>query len=98
VAVQNAALKREIGSLIVSYQNSDMLSHTIFELSPRDDDRLLGDAQIGAVSAWALDLLLRAYEAQKSDAAFEFYESLTDMPKAGTLRGQILKRQVCSLS
>ena len=71
-----------------------MLSHTIFELSPQDDDRLFGDALIGTVSPWALDLLLGAYESQKLDAAFEFYELISKIPKAGTLRGQILERQV----
>jgi len=93
-AVESVALKRDIGYLIVSFKNSIMLSHTIFELSPRDDDRLFGDAKIGTVSMWALDLLLGAYEAQKSDAAFKFYESIADMPKAGTLWGRILERQV----
>jgi len=94
MAVQNAALKRDIRSLIFSYQNSIMLSHTIFELSPRDDDRLFGDALIGTVSSWALDLLLGAYESQKSDAAAEFYDSIANIPKARTLRGCIFERQV----
>ena len=71
-----------------------MLSHTIFELSPRDNDRLFGDALIGTVSPWALDLLLGAYEAQKPDAAFEFYEAITDITKAWSLRGRILEWQV----
>ena len=71
-----------------------MLSHTIFELSPRDDDRLFSDALIGTVSSWALDLLLGAYESQKSDAAAEFYDSIAHIPKAGTLRGCIFERQV----
>ena len=94
MAVQNAALKRDIRSLIFSYQNSIMLSHTIFELSPRDDDRLFGDALIGTVSSWALDLLLGAYESQKSDAAAEFYDSIADIPKARSLRGCIFERQL----
>lgn len=71
-----------------------MLSHTIFELSPRDGDRLFGDVLVGTVSPWALDLSLGAYEFQKSDAAAEFYDSIADMPKAGILRGQIFERQV----
>ncbi len=93
-AVNKAASKRDIRALIFSYENSTMLSHTIFELSPRNDLRLFGDALIGTVSPWALDLLLGAYEAQKLDAAFEFYESISNIPKAGTLRGQILERQM----
>ena len=71
-----------------------MLSHTIFELYPRDGDRLFGDALVGTVSPWALDLLLEAYEARKSDAAAEFYNSIASVPKAGILRGQIFERQV----
>lgn len=85
---------KDIGSLIVSYDDSMMLSQTIFELSPRDDDRLLGDALIGTVSPWALDLLLEAYESQKADAAAEFYDSTTYISRAGILRGRIFERQV----
>ena len=94
MVVESVALKRDIGNLIVSFKNSIVLSHTIFELSPRDDDRIFGEAQMGTVSPWTLNLLLEAYEAQQSDAAFEFYESITDMPKARTLRSRILERQV----
>jgi len=98
MVVNRAAMKRDIGTLIVSYENSIMLLHTIFELSPRDGDRLFGDALIGTVSPWALDLLLAVYESQKSDAAADFYGSIANMPKAGTLRGRIFEQQVLNIS
>ena len=93
-AVDRAASNRDIGTLVVSFQDSIMLSHTIFELSPRDDDRLFGEALVGTVSPWALDLLLGAYERQKSDAAAELYDSIAYMPGAGGLQGRIFERQV----
>lgn len=96
-AVDRAASKRDIGTLVVSFQDSTILSQTIFELSPRDDDRLFGEALVGTVTPWALDLLLGAYETQKSDAAAELYDSIANMPQAGGLRGRIFERQVLYL-
>jgi hypothetical protein len=71
-----------------------MLSHTIFELSPANDRRLFGEALVGAVSQWALNLLLEAYEERRSDAAAEFYDSIANNPNAGSLRGRMWERQV----
>lgn len=70
------------------------VSHKIFELSPADKFRLLGEARIGAVSAWALDVLLTRYEDKQKDAAAEFYYSITASPSAESLRGRILERQL----
>ena len=71
-----------------------MLSHTIFELSPANDRRLFGDALVGAVSRWALNLLMEAYEERRLDAAAEFYDSIANNPNAGSLRGRMWERQV----
>jgi hypothetical protein len=70
------------------------ISHSIFELSPADESRILPDARIGAVSPWALDLLLRQYETRQADAATEFYLSISSMPYAESLHGRVLERQV----
>ena len=71
-----------------------MLSLTIFELSPANDRRLFGQALVGAVSQWALNLLLEAYEEHRLDAAAKFYDSIANIPYAGSLRGRIWERQV----
>jgi hypothetical protein len=70
------------------------LSHSIFELSPGDDGRLLSQARVGAVSPWALDMLLQEYERRKADAAADFYESIAGLPYAGSLKGRLRERQV----
>lgn len=70
------------------------VSHSIFELKPSDEVRLLSSCQIGAVSPWALDALLNEYETRTADAAAEFYISIADKPFAGSLRGRLMERQV----
>ena len=70
------------------------LSHLIFELSPEDDMHLLGGAQVGTVSMWALDLLLKQYETRHADGATEFFNSIAGIPYAGSLQGRIMERQV----
>jgi len=56
--------------------------HSIFELAPSDDMRLLSSCQIRAVSPWALDALLKEYETRTADAA-------ADKPFAGSIRGRL---------
>jgi len=94
-AIFRISRKQGIGSLLSDFSQSRMLSHTIFELSaPEGTQRLFGDALVGAVSLWALNLLLEAYEQRKSDAAAEFYDSIAGDPHAGSLRGRMFERQV----
>ena len=74
------------------------VSHTIFQISPTNTDtdtgRLLVNSQCEPVSGWALDLLLRHYEAGKADALADFYSSLVWIPGAASLRGHLFERQV----
>ena len=77
-----------------TYSSSGLPHSNIFELSPGDDRRLFGGARVGAVSMWALDLLLKKYESQQSDAVANFYHSIIGMPSAASLRGRIIERQV----
>ena len=58
-----------------------------FELSPANDRRLFGESLVGAVSPWALNLLLEAYEERRIDAAAEFYDLIANAHNAGSLRG-----------
>jgi len=73
--------------------NSDV-SHSIFELSPANDKRLLAQCGFGAVSPWALDVLLTEYETQQADAAITFYHSISGKSDAASLRGHVFARQV----
>jgi hypothetical protein len=70
------------------------LSNAFFEIFPSNDSRRLGDCQFGAVSQWALDLLLVEYENGQADAAAAFYRTLSGMPNAASLRGHLFERQV----
>jgi hypothetical protein len=92
--IRDIPLMANILSLLNETYTSSGLSHSIFELSPEDDMRLLGGARVGTVSMWALDLLLKQYETRQADAAAEFFNSIAGIPSAGSLRGQIMERQV----
>ena len=70
------------------------LSNVFFENFPSNDSWHLGDCQFGAVSQWALDLLLMEYEKCQADAAVAFYRTLPDMPDAASLQGHLFERQV----
>jgi len=65
-----------------------------FEMFPKDDQRLLAEAQIAAVSPWALDNLLSANKGQRVDIWYDDYRSIMEAPKMGILRGQMFERQV----
>lgn len=65
--------------------------HSVFALSPTHSERMLYLSQIGAVSAWALDLLLQQYEARDANAAEVFYESIVRVPEMGLLRKHLME-------
>ena len=44
------------------------ISHSVFEISPRNERRLLAQCGFGAVSLWALDVLLTECEIRRADA------------------------------
>ena len=83
-----------IASILAETRNTSGLSHLIFELSPADENRHLSGARIGAVSNWALDLLLKEYEKRQATAAADFYFSLLGTPTVAPLCGRIMERQV----
>jgi hypothetical protein len=70
------------------------VSHRIFQIFPSNGKRLLSGCQFEPVSRWALDLLLRRYEVRKSDAAADFYYSMSGMSDAASLQGHLFERQV----
>lgn len=84
----------EISTVFVETYSSSGLSHSIFQLSPEDDMRILSSARVEAVSKWALDLLLKQYESRQSSATFNFYQYIKGIRSASALRGNIMERQV----
>jgi hypothetical protein len=93
-AVRNISPDVDLPTIFTEAYSSIGLSHSIFQLSPGDDMRILGGARVGAVSRWALDLLLKKYESRQSDAAFNFYQYIKGIQPAAALRGEIMERQV----
>jgi len=84
-----------IWQLLHSYRKDDSdVSYSIFEISPKDKKRLLARCDFGAVSRWALEVLLEAYEDRQADAAITFYHNISGMSDAASLRGHIFERQV----
>ena len=70
------------------------ISHSIFQISPKDDRRMLSQVTTAAISPWALTTLLKIYEHHQADTSFEFYNMIKDLPDEGTIRGQMFQVQV----
>ena len=68
--------------------------YSVFEISPRNERRLLAQCGFGAVSLWALDVLLTECEIRRADATVTFYRCISRMPYATSLRGHVFRRQV----
>jgi len=92
--IRSVSMTVGILTLLNAAYTSRGVSHSIFELAPSDGMRSLGGAQIGAVSPWALDMLLKEYETRQENAAADFYISISGMASAGSLRGRLMERQV----
>ena len=61
---------------------------------PKDDQCLLAEAQIAAVSPCALDNLLGAYNGQQADVPYNFYCLIMKAFRMRILWGQMFERQV----
>jgi hypothetical protein len=70
------------------------VSHSIVEISPQTESRFFSQCNVGAVSRWALDLFLKAFETQQADAVTAFYHYISGMSDAASLRGHLFERQV----
>lgn len=82
---------RDFRSLFDDFSTTSSL-YSGFEMSPKDDQRLLAEAQIAAVSPWALDNLFKRQ--LEADVSYNAYRSIMKAPKMGILRGQMFERQV----
>ena len=70
------------------------VSHAVFEVSPISGSRSLTRCKFGAVSQWALDLLLKEYETRRADEVASFFDSISGMSEAASLWGHVYQRQV----
>jgi hypothetical protein len=94
-AIGEAAMKSKFVQLFRGTRSGALeVSHRIFQISPSNEKRLLSGCHFEPVSRWALDLLLRHYEEEKSDAAADFYYSISGMSDAASLQGHLFERQV----
>jgi hypothetical protein len=72
-------------------RSTKSISHSVFQLFPAsDNERFLDNAEISAISPWALTTLLEIYEDGQAGASFEFYKTLDE----GTIRRQMFQVQV----
>ena len=91
VAVQEG----DILQLLRSSRTGDSeVSHSIFQISPKDGSRLLAQCELGAVSRWALDHLLEACRTQQADVVADFYHYISRASNAASLWGHVFERQV----
>jgi len=66
------------------------VSHSIFEISPKYESRLLAQCKFGSVSRWALKCFLEGYEAQQATAAAD-YRYISKMPETASLWGHVFE-------
>ena len=89
----------DILRLLLGTRSGDSnISDIIFQIFPTNTDtntgRFLSHSHFEPVSRWALNLLLRYYEACKPHATADFYYRLIGIPGAASLRGHLFERQV----
>jgi hypothetical protein len=93
--IKEAAIDNKFVQLLYGTKSGiNVVSDTIFQISPTDTNRLLSNCQFEAVSPWALDHLLQHYEMRKSDAAADIYYTISGMSEAASLQGPLFERQV----
>ena len=92
------AAAEEKGNLLqllhASRRGGSAVSHTIFVISPTNEERRLTQCAFGAVSRWAFDLLLEHYETQQADAAATFYVTISRISEAASLWGDVFEKLV----
>lgn len=93
-AISNIPATTSLSNLLSNIKLPNNTSHTLFEMSCDDPERLFINATFLAASTWVLDKLLLAYEARMNDAAWEFYNTVEGSRDAASLQGKIWERQV----
>jgi hypothetical protein len=93
-AISNIPHTTSFSNLLSNIYLPQNTSHTLFELSCTNPQRLFTTATYNAASTWVLDELLLAYEARMADAAWEFYNVAEGTRDGASLLGRIWERQV----
>jgi hypothetical protein len=65
-----------------------------FKFLQKNESRRLAQCEFGAVSRWALDHLLKAYETQQADVVADFYHYISRASHTASLWGHVFERQV----
>ena len=77
-----------------SWTGDNAVSHSIFEISPLDEFRRLGDCRFKTVSRWAFDRLMEVYDRQEAHAVAALYHHISITPEAATLWGHVFESRV----
>ena len=94
--IRNVARRESnISQLLNSFRRGDSdVSHSVFAMFPRNEERLLTQCKFRDVSRWALDELLKQYKTRRADAAADFYEQISGVSEAAALWDPVFERMV----
>jgi len=70
------------------------VSHSIFQISPKDESRQLSDCGFDIVSDWAFRLFIEEYESHEAHRANDFYRQISGVPSAASLWGHVFEQKV----
>ena len=77
-----------------SRKGDSAVSHLIFQISPIDEFRRLGECEFDIVSRWAFDRFMETYELHEAHMATTFFRQISRAPEAASLWGHVFERQV----
>jgi len=70
------------------------VSHSIFQIFPKDKLRLLSGCRFKVVSDWAFHLFMEEHKRYETHKANDFYHQISGMPKAVSLWGYVFEQKV----
>ena len=70
------------------------VSHSIFQISPKDESRVLAECEFKTVSRWAFERFTGAYELYDAHEATTFYRQISTTPLAASLWGHVFEAKV----
>jgi len=73
------------------------VSHSIFQIFPINESRLLAECGFDIVSKWAFERFIGSYELQEAHEANTFYRQLSTAPLAASLWGHIFEVKVLNI-
>ena len=79
--------------LYSSRTGESAVSHSIFQISPIDEFRRLGECGFDTVSRWAFDRFMETYELHEVHMATTFFRRISRAPEAASLWSHVFERQ-----